>query len=227
MGSKKMKGKIIAASIIFISLFCLTLTQNPSKVTYEELKPIEFKNFTEYEYDEPEKVHPYFEEEFEMFKGIRTKYQISACLILIKNSLTKGNKEVMEALKNTKHPKDKTFDKIYAMMLSNCVENIEDRKALNILDPDNFQIWESKFSRLISFNEKIFKIIGPEVKYTPEEIKLLDIVNKAELNEDLEAKIYESLERMVIPYIEYMYYGIGGCLGFLTFIIFLITRRFL
>ena len=51
---------------------------------------------------------------------------------MIKNSLTKGNNDVMQALKDTKHPKDKTFDKIYAMMLENCVENIEERTALKV-----------------------------------------------------------------------------------------------
>ena len=72
------------------------------------------------------------------------------------------------------------------MMLENCVENIEERVALKvnifckiqILEPDNFQIWENKFSRLLTFNKKIFQIIGPEVKYTTKEKELLDLIHK-------------------------------------------------
>lgn len=67
-----------------------------------------------------------------MFKKIKIKYIVASCVILIKNSLTKGNKEVLQALKETKHPRDKTFDKIYAMMLVNCVDNIEERVALKV-----------------------------------------------------------------------------------------------
>jgi len=67
-----------------------------------------------------------------MYKGLRTKYILAACIILIKNSLSKGNNDVIQTLKDTKHPKDKTFDKIYAMMLENCVENIEERIALKV-----------------------------------------------------------------------------------------------
>lgn len=48
-------------------------------------------------------------------------------MILIKNSLSKGNTEVTLTLKETKHSKDKTFDKIFSMMLENCVDNIEAR----------------------------------------------------------------------------------------------------
>ncbi len=54
------------------------------------------------------------------------KAKVAACSILIKNSLTKGNVEVSLALKETKHPQDKTFDKIFSMMLENCVDNIGD-----------------------------------------------------------------------------------------------------
>merc|ERR1712166_690596 len=103
----------------------------------------------------------------------------------------------MQTLKDTKHPKDKTFDKIYAMMLENCVENIEERTALKILDPDNFQVWENK--------------------YTAREKELLDVVHKAKLNDDLTANVYEGATgQAYYKYEEYSYYLIGTVLGFLT-----------
>ena len=156
----------------------------------------------------------------------------------------------MQTLKDTKHPKDKTFDKIYAMMLETCVENIDERTSLKviifltkiqILDPDNFQVWENKYNRFITFNKKIFAIIGPEVKYTAKEKELLDLIHKvklsifsiyyfkqAKLNDDLTASVYEGVtSQAYYPYEEYSYYLIGAVLGFLTFIIFLITGRFI
>ncbi len=74
-------------------------------------------------------------QEWELFKGIETKSKVAACVILIKNSLSKGNPEVTLTLKETKHPKDKTFDKIFSMMLENCVDKIEERtvSSVNIL----------------------------------------------------------------------------------------------
>lgn len=66
-------------------------------------------------------------QEWDAYNRIDLKSKVTACAILIKNSLSKGNTEVTLALKETKHPKDKTFDKIFSMMLENCVENIEER----------------------------------------------------------------------------------------------------
>ena len=105
------------------------------------------------------------------------KSKVTACVILIKNSLSKGNTEVSLTLKETKHPKDKTFDKVFSMMLENCVDNIEERTMNNVLDPENFVVWEPKYQRLLSFNKKIFQIIGPDVKYSPKEKMLLDLIH--------------------------------------------------
>ena len=66
-------------------------------------------------------------QEYENLTNLELKNKVAACVILIKNSLSKGNTDVTITLKETKHPKDKTFDKIFSMMLENCVENIEER----------------------------------------------------------------------------------------------------
>jgi len=61
------------------------------------------------------------------------KAKVAACVILVKNSLSKGNTEVTITLKETKHQKDKTFDKIFSMMLENCVDNIEERTRKEVI----------------------------------------------------------------------------------------------
>lgn len=72
-------------------------------------------------------------QEWEEYKGVDLKAKVAACVILIKNSLSKGNTEVTLTLKETKHPKDKTFDKIFSMMLENCVENVEARTLKEVI----------------------------------------------------------------------------------------------
>lgn len=127
-----MKGFILAFSLILISLYSVSSQPQPQKVVFEELKPIDVFNLTKFDYNRSEYIHPFYKEEHKIFIGLKLKYTTAACNLLIKNSLTKGNKEVLSALRDTKHPKDKTFDKIYAMMLAHCVENIEERKAINV-----------------------------------------------------------------------------------------------
>lgn len=45
------------------------------------------------------------------------------------------------------------------------------------MDPENFVVWEPKYARLLAFNKKIFQIIGPDVKYSPKEKMLLDMIH--------------------------------------------------
>ena len=85
-----------------------------SGIAFEESKPLDVKNLTKIFYNNTEEVHGYYTEvnlitfifskfkiiydkyllffkEWELYKGIKTKYIVAACVILIKNSLTKGN----------------------------------------------------------------------------------------------------------------------------------------
>jgi hypothetical protein len=49
------------------------------------------------------------------------------------------------------------------------------------MDPENFIVWEPKYARLLAFNKKIFQIIGPDVKYSPKEKMLLDMIHDVKL----------------------------------------------
>ncbi len=60
----------------------------------------------------------------------RTK--LLSCLVIVRNSLAKGNQEVTSAMKETKLAKDKTFDKIYAMMLNNCFKKITEAEIAEV-----------------------------------------------------------------------------------------------
>jgi hypothetical protein len=49
------------------------------------------------------------------------------------------------------------------------------------MDPEKFVIWDPKYGRLLTFNKKIFQIIGPDVKYTPREKQLLDLIHDVKI----------------------------------------------
>jgi hypothetical protein len=80
-------------------------------------------------------------------------------------------------MRDTKHDKEKTFNKIIALMLHNCYSLITDEVIEKILEPGNYLVWENSYSELISFNKNVFQIIGPELKNTAEEKYLLDEMN--------------------------------------------------
>ena len=61
----------------------------------------------------------------------RTK--LLACVLLVRNSLKQGNSEVNSTLKNSKFSKDVTFDKIYAMMITNCFEKINQDEVFEVI----------------------------------------------------------------------------------------------
>ncbi len=47
-------------------------------------------------------------------------------MALVSNNLNEGNNNVKEAINNSKFDKSRSYDKILAAMLNNCVENIKD-----------------------------------------------------------------------------------------------------
>ena len=60
-------------------------------------------------------------------------------MALVSNNLNEGNNNVKEAINNSKFDKSKSYDKILATMLNNCVENIKDSDIDNVINikPDN------------------------------------------------------------------------------------------
>lgn len=59
------------------------------------------------------------------------------------------------------------------------------------MDPENFVVWEPKYARLLAFNKKIFQIIGPDVKYSPKEKILLDMIHDVNKFKILNFKFFE------------------------------------
>ncbi len=94
-------------------------------------------------------------------------------------SLSAGNRNVKIAMKETKHDKEKTYEKAFAMMLSNCYSNIDASTTDMVSQPEGYNRWNEKFDDLLEFNRNVFQIIGPELQYTKKEQKLLDIMKRS------------------------------------------------
>lgn len=57
---------------------------------------------------------------------IKTNSKISACMALLRNSLSEGNEKIKSTISEGKFDKSKTYDKIIAMIISNCMKKITD-----------------------------------------------------------------------------------------------------
>ena len=136
-------------------------------------------------------------------------------MLLVRNSLGRGNPDVTTTLKETKHDKEKTYDKIVTMMLYTCTHTIEERIIHKILKPENFAIWDETYNKYLTFNKNVFQMIGPELKNTPSEKVVLDqisaILNKPEVDILLEEN---EIDLLTAKLGRYKYLAIGMFIGF-------------
>lgn len=136
-------------------------------------------------------------------------------MLLVRNSLGRGNPDVTAALKETKHDKEKTYDKIVAMMLDTCHNTIEERIIDKILKPDNFAIWDETYTKYLTFNKNVFQIIGPELKNTPSEKVVLDQIDSILKTPEVGLPAdEETIDILTVTLGRYKYLAIGMFTGF-------------
>lgn len=91
-----------------------------------EVPKLNIANLTELSYHSDQmKFDEDLQSDYDELITIKNRTKLAACLILIKNSLAKGNNDVIKTLKETKHDKEKTYDKIVAMMTDSCYNKID------------------------------------------------------------------------------------------------------
>jgi hypothetical protein len=113
---------------------------------------------------------------------VKTNSRLAACMAIVRNSLSTGNPHVEQALKDTKHDKSATFDKIVLMMYENCEKKITEAVIDQVLLPDNIMNNNPEYLKLIEFNKNIFSIIGPTPSLSKRENEILKEIN--EVNAD-------------------------------------------
>jgi hypothetical protein len=116
---------------------------------------------------------------------IKRKSKIVACMSLVRNSLAEENKDVKNALDNSKLDSSKSFDKIIFQMLDNCEKKITDSEVDYLLNPDNILTLVSvneRYSELIKFDKNILK----NIDLNNDESNIQNLINKSMQEIDLE-----------------------------------------
>jgi len=143
-------------------------------------------------------------------------------MVIQRTSLNKGNAQVSQTLKDTKHSKEKTFDKIVANMLEHCYSTIPERVIEKVLNPDNLNLWEDSFNEYLKFNKNVFQIIGPEPKLTSSEQYIVDEIQRVIAKPGIEIEVEEEKADFLTEKLgKYKYMAIGSTIGFTISLLFL------
>ena len=68
----------------------------------------------------------------EEMNQIKHNSKLSACMALVRNNLSEENQAVKQTIASGKFDKSKTFDKIVAMMINNCLTKITDAQMESV-----------------------------------------------------------------------------------------------
>ena len=172
--------------------------------------------------DEKPKLDDDLQKDLDEVLLVKNRSKIAACMLIMRTNLAKGNQNVINVLKDSKHDKEKTYDKIVAMMLDNCYNNIKHSVVEKILQPENISYWEESFEELLAFNKNVFQIIGPELKYIPSEKFILDDIDKVVANPNIgETVIDNKPDFFTEKFGKYKFLAFGMAAGFTFSFIFM------
>jgi len=156
---------------------------------------------------------------------VKNRSRIAACMLLIRNNLSNENKKVISVLAETKHDKEKTYNKIVAMMLDNCYSKIDQATIEKVLKPESLDKWDESYEKLLEFNKNVFQIIGPELKFSNRESFILDEISKVTSNPGIDIPSEEVKNDIFTEILgKNKYIALGMLCGFsITFVIILIN----
>jgi hypothetical protein len=107
---------------VILSLFILILI-----TTTQSLHYINLTNLTDIVYDStPPKLDPELKQDLDEIDRVREKSKLVSCMIIVRNSLAKGNEAVSKSIKETSFNKAHVFDKAITLMVENCMRQISE-----------------------------------------------------------------------------------------------------
>jgi hypothetical protein len=107
---------------VILSLFILILI-----TTTQSLHYINLTNLTDIVYDStPPKLDPELKQDLDEIDKVREKSKLVSCMIIVRNSLAKGNEAVSKSIKETSFNKAHVFDKAITLMTENCQRQISE-----------------------------------------------------------------------------------------------------
>lgn len=157
------------------------------------LRFVEMKNLTVYDYSLSfESFDDDLQENLDEIKEAERNFKLSGCLVLIRNLLEMKDNKVAQTLKRSKFDKGVTFNKIYAEMLNNCVNTIEEEIVDKILNEKQiFVDDEPANDKYLRFEASRFQIIGPIPYLTFDEEKIIEKVNEISKNPDFKDENFD------------------------------------
>jgi len=107
---------------VILSLFILILITTTKSLHY-----INLTNLTDIVYDNiPPKLDPELKQDLDEKDRVREKSKLVSCMIIVRNSLAKGNEAVSKSIKETSFNKAHVFDKAITLMVENCMRQISE-----------------------------------------------------------------------------------------------------
>ena len=148
-------------------------------------------------------------------------------MLIMRTSLNKGNKNVTNALRDTKHDKVKTYDKIVANMMETCYSKIEKNIVEEILVSETSDYWREDFESYLTFSKNVFQIIGPEPKLTTNEKFIQEEIERVVKKPGIEIEVVEERVDFLTEKLgKYKYMAYGTTIGFTISFIFMIFYKF-
>ena len=114
---------------------------------------------------------------------LQLKNKISACVVLVRNSLETGNDNVKSLIKNSRFDKEDTYNYVSLLMITQCSKTINEDEISQILSPENILNHQSKFDKLILLSNDITNL-----KYDDEMIKIQNELKSSANSEANEIK---------------------------------------
>ena len=108
--------KICFFSFIFLSVSLINC-----------LHYLNLTNLTDIIYDDiPPKLDPELKKDLDEIERVKEKSKQVTCMIIVRNSLAKGNEILTKSLKDTKFDKAHVFDKVLTLMVENCQKQVSE-----------------------------------------------------------------------------------------------------
>jgi hypothetical protein len=196
-------------------------------VKYVEIEALENSNSTEINNPRINQFDKDLQQDIDELETVKNRTKIAACMMILRTSMSKGNKNVTQALKETKHDKKITYDKIIASMLESCYSSIDDSLANEILKSEDANYWRDQFNNYLVFDKKIFLIIGPEPKLTSKEKFVQSEIQRVIAKPGIEIEVEEEkIDFLSEKFGKYKYMVIGSSIGFTISFLFMVFYIF-
>lgn len=138
--------------------------------------------------------------DLDFISAVEKDGQLTACLVIVRNSIVGINPNITLIMRSTKQNKSKVFDKILATMLKNCLRVIDTKEAYEILTLDNITMLNHPYvGSLVYFDANE---VENNLHLDTNDVNLLNIIYKSDeslIEGDQNLNMQEKGEKIIDP----------------------------